>query len=127
MIAKADGRPVDLTDKSLSGLDLSGIDLKGANLRSARMNRTNLRGADLSGARFEMAWLLGADLSGAKLVRAGVSPPPHPLASRGSKNKVRRAMLMPRPLRRRCRSRGGFGRGLRPGRTGSRDCRIRTS
>lgn len=70
MIAKADGKPIDLTDKALSGLDLSGLNLKGANLRTARLNKTNLRGADLTGANLEQAWFIKADLSGAKLVGA---------------------------------------------------------
>lgn len=67
MIAKANGQPLDLHDKALSGLDLSGLNLRGANLRTARLNKTNLRGADLSGANLEQAWLLKADLSGARL------------------------------------------------------------
>ncbi|PIK68725.1 hypothetical protein CS379_33600, partial [Methylobacterium frigidaeris] len=39
MIAGAAGRPIDLSNKALSGLDLSGLDLRGANLRTARLNR----------------------------------------------------------------------------------------
>lgn len=70
MIAKAGGKPLDLTDKSLSGLDLSGLDLKGVNLRTARLNKANLSGADLSGANLQQAWLLKANLSGAKLAGA---------------------------------------------------------
>lgn len=67
MIAAAGGRPLDLADKALSGLDLSGLNLRGANLRTARLNKANLRGTDLSGANLEQAWLIKADLSGAKL------------------------------------------------------------
>ncbi|WP_444543542.1 pentapeptide repeat-containing protein [Methylobacterium haplocladii] len=55
LIAKAGGRPVDLPDKSLSGLDLSGLDLKGANMRTARLNGTNLKGTVLSGASLQQA------------------------------------------------------------------------
>ena len=70
MIAKADGKPLDLADRALSGLDLSGLNLSGVNLRTARLNKANLRGADLSGAILEQAWLIKADLSGAKIVDA---------------------------------------------------------
>jgi uncharacterized protein YjbI with pentapeptide repeats len=70
LIAKADGKPIDLSDKALAGLNLSGLNLKGANLRTARLNKANLRGADLSGANLEQAWFIKADLSGAKLVGA---------------------------------------------------------
>lgn len=70
MIAAADGKPIDLHDKALSGLDLSGLNLHGANLRTARLNKTNLRGTDLSDANLEQAWFLKADLSGAKLADA---------------------------------------------------------
>lgn len=70
MIRASDGKPLDLHDKALSGLDLSGLNLRGANLRTARLNGTNLRGADLSGANLEQAWFLKADLSGAKLADA---------------------------------------------------------
>ena len=68
IISKTDGKPLDLSDKRLSGLDLSGINLNGANLRLSRLNQTNLRNADLSGANLDQAWLLKANLSGAKLV-----------------------------------------------------------
>ena len=70
LIAHANGTPIDLSDKALSGLDLSGLNLEGVNLRTARLNNTNLRGANLSGANLEQAWFLKADLSGAKLVGA---------------------------------------------------------
>ncbi|GJE38681.1 pentapeptide repeat-containing protein [Methylobacterium persicinum] len=70
LIETAGGRPIDLQDKALSGLNLSGLNLRGANLRTARLNKTNLRGADLTGANLEQAWLLKADLSGAKLADA---------------------------------------------------------
>src|SRR5687767_1842967 len=56
MISKAGGKPLDLSEKRLSGLDLSRIDLNGANLRLARLNKTNLRNADLSGANLDQAW-----------------------------------------------------------------------
>ncbi|GJD37323.1 pentapeptide repeat-containing protein [Methylobacterium aerolatum] len=72
MIAAAHGKPIDLHDKSLSGLDLSGLDLRGANLRTARLNTANLRGADLTGANLQQAWFLKADLSGAKLADAAM-------------------------------------------------------
>ena len=68
MIARADGKPLDLSDKALSGLDLSGLNLRGVNLRTARLNKANLRGADLSEANLEQAWFIKADLSGVKLV-----------------------------------------------------------
>ena len=70
MIKAADGKPIDLHDKALSGLDLSGLNLRGANLRTARLNKANLRGADLSGANLEQAWFIKADLAGAKLADA---------------------------------------------------------
>ncbi|MCJ2087733.1 pentapeptide repeat-containing protein [Methylobacterium sp. E-005] len=70
MIKAADGKPIDLHDKALSGLDLSGLNLRGVNLRTARLNKANLRGADLSGANLEQAWFIKADLSGAKLADA---------------------------------------------------------
>ncbi|MGH1570898.1 pentapeptide repeat-containing protein [Methylobacterium sp. P31] len=70
LIAKAGGKPIDLHDKALSGLDLSGLNLRGANLRTARLNKANLSRADLSGANLEQAWFLKADLSGAKLADA---------------------------------------------------------
>ncbi len=72
MIKAADGRPIDLHDKALSGLDLSGLNLRGANLRTARLNKTNLRGADLSGANLSRSMPIGdfkgANMSGATLV-----------------------------------------------------------
>lgn len=70
MITAAHGKPIDLHDKALSGLDLSGLNLRGANLRTARLNKANLRGADLGGANLEQAWFIKADLSGAKLMDA---------------------------------------------------------
>ncbi|MDO9426827.1 MAG: pentapeptide repeat-containing protein [Methylobacterium sp.] len=70
LIAGADGKPIDLSDRALAGLDLSGLNLRGANLRTARLNKANLRGADLTGANLEQAWFIKADLSGAKLVGA---------------------------------------------------------
>ena len=70
LIAKSAGKPIDLSDMALAGLDLSGLNLKGANLRTARLNKANLRGADLSGTNLEQAWFIKADLSGAKLVGA---------------------------------------------------------
>lgn len=39
MIKAADGKPIDLHDKSLSGLDLSGVDLRAAKLRTARLGK----------------------------------------------------------------------------------------
>ncbi|MCJ2073530.1 pentapeptide repeat-containing protein [Methylobacterium sp. J-030] len=73
MIAAANGRPIDLHDEALSGLDLSGLNLRGANLRTARLNTANLRGTDLGGANLEQAWFLKADLSGADLTGSAVA------------------------------------------------------
>ncbi|MBV9738233.1 MAG: pentapeptide repeat-containing protein, partial [Hyphomicrobiales bacterium] len=39
------GKPLDLSNKRLSGLDLSGRHLSGAVFRAAKLNRTNLTGA----------------------------------------------------------------------------------
>ncbi|MGD9658178.1 MAG: pentapeptide repeat-containing protein [Methylocystis sp.] len=60
-------RKVDLSEKSLNGLDLSGLDLHGVNFRAARMNKARLAGARLDDAILDQAWLIEADLSGASL------------------------------------------------------------
>ena len=57
------GQALDLSDKSLNGLDLSKLDLSGANLRGARLNRANLAGANLHGALLDQAWALAADVT----------------------------------------------------------------
>ena len=68
----AQGKPVDLADRSLNGLDLSGLDLTGADLRWARLNRAKLAGTRLDEARLELAWAIEADLSGASLKGANL-------------------------------------------------------
>lgn len=68
--ARTDGAPLDLSEKSLNGLDLSGLDLSNVNLRAARLVRTRLVGAKLDHAILDQAWLLEADLSRASLVDA---------------------------------------------------------
>ncbi len=67
---RSSGRKVDLSEKSLNGLDLSGLDLRGVNFRAARMNRTRLSGARLDDAILDQAWLIEADLTGASLIGA---------------------------------------------------------
>src|SRR5271165_2903615 len=68
MISKRQpGQALDLSSKSLNGLDLSKLDLSGANLRSARLNHANLAGANLQGALLDQAWALGADFTEANL------------------------------------------------------------
>jgi len=67
---RGDGETLDLSNKSLNGLDLSGLDLSRANLRAARLVRAKLAGAKLDRAVLDQAWLLEADLTGASLVGA---------------------------------------------------------
>ncbi len=70
-IAKlAPGATLDLSNKSLNGLDLSGLDLRRTNLQSARLNKAKLAGANLSGVNFDQGWALGADVSGANFSSA---------------------------------------------------------
>lgn len=64
------GHKIDLSEKSLNGLDLSGLDLHGVDFRAARMNKTRLAGAKLDEAILDQAWLIEADLTGASLKRA---------------------------------------------------------
>ncbi len=64
------GAPLDLSQKSLNGLDLSGLDLSYVNLRAARLVKARLVGAKLDHAILDQAWLLEADLSHASLVDA---------------------------------------------------------
>lgn len=61
------GHKVDLSEKSLNGLDLSGLDLHGVDFRAARMNKVRLAGARLDDAILDQAWLIEADLTGASL------------------------------------------------------------
>lgn len=62
--------PLDLSQKSLNGLDLSGLDLSNVNLHAARLVKARLVGARLDHAILDQAWLLEADLSHASLVGA---------------------------------------------------------
>ncbi len=79
MIQAVDGKPIDLHDKALSGLDLSALNLRGATMRTARLNKATdltdvvLMGSDLSGANPTGATVAGADfknvdISGARLI-----------------------------------------------------------
>ncbi|MFZ1429212.1 MAG: pentapeptide repeat-containing protein [Geminicoccaceae bacterium] len=70
MLGAASGKPLDLADKGLNGLDLSGLDLTGADLRRSRLNRAKLAGARLDGAQLDMAWAMDADFTGASLKQA---------------------------------------------------------
>lgn len=70
MIDAASGKPLDLADKGLNGLDLSGLDLSGADLRRSRLNRARLAGARLDGAQLDSAWAMDADFTGASLKQA---------------------------------------------------------
>ncbi len=70
--ALASGAQLDLSMKSLNGLDLSGLDLSGVNFRAARLNKTKLTGAKLRGATFDQAWAMAADFSGADLSEASL-------------------------------------------------------
>ncbi len=73
MIARrSGGAPLNLSDKSLNGLDLSKLDLSGANLREARLNNANFAGADLHGAQLDQVWALKADFTGANLSGASL-------------------------------------------------------
>lgn len=72
LIASAAGRPVDLVDRSLNGLDLSGLDLAAADLTRAKLNRAKLRGTRLAGAKLDLAWGMQADLTDADLSRASL-------------------------------------------------------
>jgi len=67
---KGGGAPLDLSEKSLNGLDLSGLDLSNVNLHAARLVKARLVGAKLDHAILDQAWLLEADLSHASLVDA---------------------------------------------------------
>ncbi|WP_374546826.1 pentapeptide repeat-containing protein, partial [Rhodoblastus sp.] len=69
---KQGGGALDLSDKSLNGLDLSNLNLSGANLRGARLNRAKLAGADLHGAQLDQVWALTADFTGANLAGASL-------------------------------------------------------
>ena len=84
MLFKADGgRRIDLSGRTLRGLDLSGLDFKsakltGADLFGADLTTANLRGADLSGAILNRTTIIrtdfsGADLHGAAFMRPSVS------------------------------------------------------
>ncbi len=68
--ARNGGAPLDLSEKSLNGLDLSGLDLSNANLHAARLVKTRLVGAKLDHAILDQAWLLEADVSRASFVDA---------------------------------------------------------
>lgn len=70
MLGAASGKPLDLADRGLNGLDLSGLDLTGADLRRSRLNRARLAGARLDGAQLDMAWAMDADFTGASLKQA---------------------------------------------------------
>lgn len=72
LVKAAQGKPVDLSGKSLNGLDLSGLDLSAVNFRAARMNKAKLTGAKLDGAVLDQVWAIAADFSGASLKNAGL-------------------------------------------------------
>lgn len=66
---------VDLTGRSLEGLDLAGLDFTGARLAGADLfgtdlTRTRLVGADLAGVRLDRAIVTRADFTGASLKSA---------------------------------------------------------
>lgn len=67
LLHRKSGNKVDLSEKSLNGLDLSGLDLHGVDFHAARMNKTSLAGARLDDAILDQAWLIEADLTGASL------------------------------------------------------------
>ncbi len=66
------GEHLDLSARSLNGLDLSGLDLRRTKLQSARLNKAKLVGANLSGVMLDQAWALGADLTRANLSGASL-------------------------------------------------------
>jgi uncharacterized protein YjbI with pentapeptide repeats len=73
-------KPVDLSRKSLEGLDLSSLDfrhanLSGANLYGAKLDGANLVGANLSGARLDLAWIMRANFTDADLSHASLFGP----------------------------------------------------
>lgn len=72
-IAKlAPGATLDLSAKSLNGLDLSGLDLTRTRLQSTRLNNAKLVKANLAGVMMDQAWALGADLTEANLTGASL-------------------------------------------------------
>lgn len=66
------GATLDLSNKSLNGLDLSMLDLRRVTLQAARLNKSKLTGANLSGVNFDQGWALGADVSGANFSNASL-------------------------------------------------------
>lgn len=72
MLKELPCHPLDLSNRSLGGLDCAGLPLEGAklchaNLIGAKLSGFNLVGCDLRGAILKEANLEGADLSGANL------------------------------------------------------------
>ena len=67
------GEVLDLSARSLNGLDLSGMDLRRTKLQSARINKVKLAGANLYGADLSEASLARTDLTGAKLDRSTIT------------------------------------------------------
>ncbi|MEQ1712572.1 MAG: pentapeptide repeat-containing protein, partial [Hyphomicrobium sp.] len=66
------GEVLDLSARSLNGLDLSKMDLRRTKLQSARINRVNLAGANLEGVVLDQAWALDANMTGIKLKGASL-------------------------------------------------------
>jgi hypothetical protein len=62
---KAAGKPPDLRNANLSGLDLRQADLNGLDLSGCYLRGANLRGVDLSGCNLQGASLKSALVSGA--------------------------------------------------------------
>jgi len=81
LLFKSDGHQrIDLSRRTLRGLDLSGLDfksaqLKGADLYGADLSTANLRGTDLSGAILNRTTIIRADFSGADLHGAAFMRP----------------------------------------------------
>lgn len=84
LLFRADGHSrIDLSGRTMRGLDLSGLDFKaaklaGADLFGADLSTANLKGADLSGAILNRTTIIrtdfsGADLHGAAFMRPSVS------------------------------------------------------
>jgi len=71
------GKPLDLIEASMSGLEAEGLNLKGSDLTLANLEGANLREADLSycilhGTRLAHANLYGANLKGTRLADVNV-------------------------------------------------------
>lgn len=67
-----EGEILDLSAKSLNGLDLTGLDLRRVNLQSARLNKTVFKDANLDGVVLDQAWALDADFTGASFKKGSL-------------------------------------------------------